>query len=99
MKVLILGRLQRVMDNVIKILEDAEVKADGVLTDEEAYTLLESNDYKAIVIGGGIGQQARDNIRSIAIQKKVEIIEVILGNYSVEDYYRNNIVPRLVQSK
>lgn len=99
MKVLILGRLQRVMNNVIEILGDVGIKADGVLTNEDAYNLLESGDYKVIIIGGGIEQPVRDIIRSKTIPKGIEMIEVVVGPYTIERYYRDKIVPRILQLK
>lgn len=97
MKILILGRLQNIMDNVLAIIRNGGFEALGVLTDEAAFQHLLSGEFNAIIVGAGVGADTRKKIHSIAVENEIKVIEVERGDKINEDYYQDEILPQLVK--
>jgi hypothetical protein len=96
MKVLILGRERQLVDESVAIVERNGFEAVGVTRDEEALTQLDTGEFRAVVVGGGVGRESRPLIKQHAAPHGTEVLEARRGfMQSVQDHVAKVIVPRL----
>ncbi|MCP2166798.1 hypothetical protein [Goodfellowiella coeruleoviolacea] len=99
MKVLVLGRKQEKLNGVLEVLRAEGFDGVGVTTDEEALALLDRGDIGAVIIGGGVGPEARGALKQLAGERDTTVIEGNLADRdtpdAVADYVRDQLLPRL----
>lgn len=73
---LVVGRHQSIMDKVIDTLKQQNYHAVGVSTDEEAVHLIASQEFDAVIFGGGVALDSTEYIKSAATKsnKKLKFI-------------------------
>jgi hypothetical protein len=96
MKVLILGRERSLVDSSVGILEQNGFEAVGVTRDQEAFAQLDTGEFGAVVVGGGVGLLTRPLIKRHAAPHGTEVVEAKrVRMQSVEEHVAEVIVPRL----
>jgi len=71
MRTLVLGRTPARVTAVLATLHADGFEAEGVSTDEEARTLLETEEFGVLIIGGGVGPDSRAAIKAFAAEHRV----------------------------
>ncbi|MEU0966440.1 hypothetical protein ABZ357_13885 [Streptomyces sp. NPDC005917] len=71
MRTLVLGRTPARVTAVLATLRADGFDAEGVSTDEEALKLLETGEFKVLIIGGGVGPASRAAIKEFAAGHQV----------------------------
>lgn len=89
-RLLCVGRLQPVMDGVLQQLRDAGYEAEGAINDEAVVALAAREAFHALIIGGGLSEDDRAEIRErvTAIQPHIVVVEITRGPQSVLDEVR-----------
>ncbi|MFD7293782.1 hypothetical protein ACFV9W_10870 [Streptomyces sp. NPDC059897] len=77
MKTLVLGRTPARVTDVLSTLHTDGFEAEGVSTDDEARGLLETREFAVLIIGGGVGPEARAALKEFAAEHGV--VRVIDG--------------------
>jgi hypothetical protein len=95
-KVLVLGRERHLVDASTDIIEDSGFKAVGVIRDEEAFALLDSGEYRAVLVGSGVELASRPPVRQHAAVHGTAVLEARrVPTQTVDEHVRDVIVPRL----
>ena|ERR1051326_8025094 len=96
MKVLVLGRDPSVVDSSVTIIGQNGFEAVGVTSDQDAFAQLDTGEFQAVVVGGGVSPQSRPLIKQHAAPHGTEVLESrrTLGQ-SIEGHVIKVIVPRL----
>ncbi|MCX5084307.1 hypothetical protein [Streptomyces sp. NBC_00401] len=71
MRTLVLGRTPARVTEVLATLRADGFDAEGVSTDEEALKLLETEEFGALIIGGGVEPESRAAIKAFAAERRV----------------------------
>jgi hypothetical protein len=71
MRTLVLGRTPERVSAVLAILRMDGFDAEGVSTDDEARSLLESGEFGVLIVGGGVGPASRVAIKEFAGEHRV----------------------------
>lgn len=95
MKVLVIGRLQRILDAVIPVLQEAGFTASGVRTTAEAVTGVRSGAVDALIIGAGVDRRSWRALRSACAEHDVRVIEAEPRHGGPQTYVREEVVPLL----
>lgn len=90
MKVLVLGRQQAIMDEILPLIQSEGFEAVGVLTDQEAIANLRNGNFNVVVVGGGIENDSREKIRLTATETNTKFLEI---------YGPNSLLPKLLELK
>src|SRR5687767_9327637 len=98
MRVLIVGRSQAVLNQILPLLRGDGFEAFSTVADDEAVAHLASGNVDAVVIGMGVQGESRQRIRSAA-PARVAVIEGALGDKSLENYVRQELLPALRRAK
>lgn len=93
MRTLVLGRTPARVAAVLDTLRADGFDADGVSTDDEARTLLETEAFGVLIIGGGVGPESRAAMKECAARHGVR--RVIDGALSepFDAYVRRELEP------
>ena len=95
MRVLVIGRLQRILDAVVPVLEEAGFAASGVRNTAEAVSGVRTGTVDALIIGAGVDQRSRRKLRSASADHGVHVIEAEPRGGGPAAYVREEVVPLL----
>lgn len=73
-RVLVVGRHKSLMERVLKNIESEGYSAKGALSDEEAKKAFTQNNFDAVIIGGGVGNQSRSGLKEAFRLKSPDVI-------------------------
>lgn len=100
MNVLVLGRERHLVDASTAIIERSGFKAVGVTRDEEAFALLDTGEFKAVLVGSGVEFASRPPVKQHAAPHGTEVLEAQrVPMQTVEEHVSEVIVPRLREIK
>ncbi|POX56763.1 hypothetical protein C3489_02950 [Streptomyces sp. Ru71] len=71
MRTLVLGRTPARVTEVLATLRTDGFDAEGVSTDDEARTLLRTEEFGVLIIGGGVEPESRAAIKEFAARHRV----------------------------
>ncbi len=76
-KILVVGRHQDVMDTVTSTLEGNGYSVTGTLHDDIAVDLATSSEFDALLMGGGMTQKERSQLRGEVLKKlpKIKVVQ------------------------
>jgi hypothetical protein len=96
--VLVLGRERHLVDASTSILQENGFPAVGVTRDEEAFALLDTGRFFAVLVGSGVEPESRPPIERHAAPHGTVVLEArrVFGE-TVPDHVRHTIVPRLLE--
>ena len=95
MTVLVVARLQAVIDRILPLIRAAGLDVEGTTGDDEAVTRLAAGGVTALVIGGGVEDASRKLLHSAAECSEVPVIEGALRGKDPEAYVRDDLLPAL----
>ena len=96
MKVLVLGRERHLVDASVAIIGENGFEAVGVTRDQDAFAQLDTGEFQAVVVGGGVGPQTRPLIKEHAAPHGTKVLEARRSlMQSVEGHVAKVIVPQL----
>jgi hypothetical protein len=95
MPVLVIARAQAVLDRVMPLIQRGGIDAVSAVSDDDAITRLESGEITALVIGGGVEEQSRQRLRSLADSMGTRVIDGALRGKDPEEYVRDELLPTL----
>ncbi len=75
--ILILGRHAEMLDIVLKQVKQQGYNATGTLTNEKALKAVKSNQFDAVILGGGVDLLSRQTLKQefLSFQPGIRIIE------------------------
>lgn len=96
--VLVLGRERHLVDASTEIIEQHGFRAVGVTADEEAFALLDTGDFAAVLVGSGVELESRPPVHAHAAPHGTAVFEArrVFGQ-TVHDHVRHVIVPQLLE--
>jgi hypothetical protein len=96
--VLVLGRERHLVDASMSILQENGFQAIGVTRDEEAFALLDTGRFMAVLVGSGVELESRPPVKQHAAPHGTTVLEArrVFGE-TVQDHVRYTIVPRLLE--
>jgi hypothetical protein len=98
MNVLVLGRERHLVDASTAIIEENGFRAVGVTRDDEAFTLLDTGQFAAVLVGSGVEFASRPPVKQHAAAHGTVVLEARrVPMQTIQDHVRNVIVPRLRQ--
>ncbi len=96
MNVLVLGRERHLVDASVSIIEENGYSVVGVTKDEEAFELLDSGRFGAVLVGSGVEYSSRPPVREHAAAHGTVVLEAQrVASQTVQDHVRHVIVPKL----
>jgi hypothetical protein len=96
--VLVLGREHHLVDASTAIIAENGFRAVGVTRDEEAFALLDSGDFAAVLVGSGVETTSRPPVRQHAAAHGTVVLEARrVPMQTVQEHVRDVIVPQLFQ--
>jgi DNA-binding response OmpR family regulator len=75
MDVLVLGRERHLVDESTSIIEQSGFRAVGVTRDEEAFALLDSGRFAAVLVGSGVEYESRGPVKQHAAPHDTVVLE------------------------
>ncbi|MFE8949788.1 hypothetical protein [Streptomyces sp. NPDC007856] len=95
MHILILDRDRPLIDRVASLLRQQGFDVTGVTRDEEAVARLETGAVDGLVIGGGVPEESRSDLRTAAEERHIPVVEGALPGKDPEVYVRDELGPQL----
>lgn len=96
--VLVLGREDHLVVASTTIIEESGFRAVGVTRDEDAFKLLDTGEFLAILVGSGVEYASRGPVREHAAPHGTAVLEAVrVPMQTVHDHVRNVVVPKLRQ--
>lgn len=96
--VLVLGREDHLVVASTTIIEENGFRAVGVTRDEDAFKLLDSGEFIAILVGSGVEYASRAPVRQHAAPHGTTVLEAVrVPNQTVHDHVRHVVVPQLLR--
>ena len=96
MNVLVLGRERHLVDASTAIIEENGFRAVGVTQDDQAFALLDTGEFAAVLVGSGVEYASREPVKQHAAPHGTAVLEAQpLPMQTVQDHVRDVIVPRL----
>ncbi|MBH0778872.1 glycosyltransferase family protein [Nocardia bovistercoris] len=92
---LILGGSRRVVDDALAHLREQGCTVDGVTSDHDAVTALDTGRYDTVLIGGGIEEPARTKVKDSAQRNEVGVLEARRAGRDVRTFLRDVVIPAL----
>jgi hypothetical protein len=94
--VLVLGRERHLVDASTAIIEENGFRATGVTRDDEAFALLDTGQFTAVVVGSGVEFASRPPVKRYAAPHGTAVLEARrVPTQTVEEHLRDVIVPML----
>jgi hypothetical protein len=96
--VLVLGRESHLVDASTAIIEENGFHAVGVTRDEEAFALLDTGQFAAVLVGSGVEAESRPPVKKHAAPHGTVVLEAVrTPMQTVQEHVRDVIVPQLRQ--
>lgn len=96
--VLVLGRERHLVDASTRIIAENGFRAVGVTQDEEAFALLDTGQFAAVLVGSGVEFESRPPVKQHAAPHGTVVLEAVrVPTQTVEDHLRESIVPQLLK--
>ncbi|EIV93559.1 hypothetical protein [Frankia sp. QA3] len=96
--VLVLGRERHLVDASIAIITENGFQAIGVTRDEEAFALLDTGQFAAVLVGSGVEFASRPPVKRHAAPHGTVVLEARrVPMQTVQEHVRDEIVPQLRQ--
>jgi hypothetical protein len=93
---LVLGRERHLVDASTATIEENGFHATGVTRDDEAFALLDTGQFTAVVVGSGVELASRPPVKRHAAPHGTAVLEARrVPMQSVEEHLRDVIVPML----
>ncbi|MFE6920317.1 hypothetical protein ACFVAV_04640 [Nocardia sp. NPDC057663] len=92
---LVVGRGQSVVDTSITYIGDLGYRALGTTLDEEALDILDREQVRLLVIGGGVETESRKTLAAKADERETTVVAAERAGRGVEQYLAEEIVPVL----
>lgn len=100
MHVLVLGRERHLVEASTSIIEGSGFSVVGVTRDEEAFALLDTGRFKAMLVGSGVEYESRGPVKQHAAPHGTVVLEARrVPMQTVEEHVREVIVPQLRELK
>jgi heme-degrading monooxygenase HmoA len=96
-RAMIVAREQATVDRVVSLVREEGLDIMGTTSDEEALGRLESGAVGGLVIGGGVQEESRQRLRSVADQKGIAVVRGALAGKDPGVCVRDELVPQLRQ--
>jgi hypothetical protein len=95
--ILVLGRERHLVDASTEIIEQNGFRAVGVTEDEEAFALLDTGDFAAVLVGSGVEYASRPPVHEHAAPHGTAVFEARrVSGQTVQEHVRHVIVPQLL---
>jgi hypothetical protein len=95
-RVLVLGRERQLVDASTAVIEEHGFQTVGVTRDEEAFALLDSGQFAAVLVGSGVEFASRPPVKQHAAPHGTVVLEARrVPLQTVQDHVRDVIVPEL----
>lgn len=95
MTVLLVGGAPATLESVLAAVRDEGFAAYGTTVLTEASAELSSGRITALIIGGGIGDSTREELREKARTTGIPVVESGLRGRDAVSYVREDLAPRL----
>jgi hypothetical protein len=95
MTILVIGRMQQIVDNVVAVLGSEGFPAVGVLDSADPVSRLREGGFSGVLIGGAVTECPRAELKDIAEQQGIPAIDVFIRFEDPETFLRQEIVPVL----
>ncbi|MGW6425783.1 hypothetical protein ACWF82_24185 [Nocardia sp. NPDC055053] len=92
---LVVGRGQSVVDTSTAYIDGLGFRALGTTLDEEALGILDREQVRLLVIGGGVEADSRKTLAARADERGTTIVAAERAGRGVEQYLAEEIVPVL----
>jgi hypothetical protein len=94
--VLVLGRERPLVDASTGIIAENGFRVVGVTRDEEAFALLDTGGFVAVLVGSGVEVESRPAVRRHAAPHTAVLEARRVVGQTVQDHVRHVIVPQLL---
>lgn len=92
---LVIGRGQSVVDTAIAYIDGLGYRVLGTTLDEEALDILDREQVRFLVIGGGVETESRKTLTAKADERGTTAVAAKRAGRDVEQYLADEVVPAL----
>ncbi|GGN98949.1 hypothetical protein [Nocardia rhizosphaerihabitans] len=92
---LVVGRGQNVVDTAIAYIDGLGYRILGTTLDEEALDILDREQVRFLVIGGGVETESRKRLTAKADERGTTAVAAKRAGRDVEQYLADEVVPAL----